>query len=140
MTVVDQPVARSVAVIGSGVAGLTAAYVLSGRDRVTLGADGATIGVDSAFLVRADDIGLEYAGALGMSRDWIDPGSVIAEMTYRHPLYTRNRLPPKSICRPATTTGWFGRMWELYLAYSEAGFRSGYLDVYRWTLARGGGG
>ena len=27
---------RSIAVIGSGVAGLTAAYALSGRDRVTL--------------------------------------------------------------------------------------------------------
>ncbi len=102
---------RSVAVIGSGVAGLTAAYVLSGRDRVTLyeadvrlgghahthvvdDGDGRIVGVDSAFLVhndrtyptlcrlldelgvatqqsemsmsvRADDIGLEYAGALG---------------------------------------------------------------------------
>ena len=99
------------AVIGSGVAGLTAAYVLSGRDRVTLyeadarlgghahthfvDDDGQTLGVDSAFLVhndrtyptlcrlfselcvatqesemsmsvRADDIGLEYAGALGV--------------------------------------------------------------------------
>jgi predicted NAD/FAD-binding protein len=108
---VDQPYARSVAVIGSGVAGLTAAYVLSGRDRVTLyEADvrlgghahthfvddgGRVIGVDSAFLVhndrtyptlcrlfsdlgiatqgsemsmsvRADDIGLEYAGARGV--------------------------------------------------------------------------
>ncbi|ASL17563.1 NAD(P)/FAD-dependent oxidoreductase [Mycobacterium intracellulare] len=112
----DQPYARTVAVIGSGVAGLTAAYVLSGRDRVTLyeadarlgghahthfvddgdGRDGNLIGVDSAFLVhndrtyptlcrlfaelgvatqdsemsmsvRADDIGLEYAGALGVS-------------------------------------------------------------------------
>jgi cyclopropane-fatty-acyl-phospholipid synthase len=31
----------------------------------------------------------------------------------------------------------YGRMWELYLAYSEAGFRSGYLDVYQWTFARG---
>lgn len=108
----DQPYARSVAVIGSGVAGLTAAYVLSGRDRVTLyeadarlgghahthlvdDGDGRVIGVDSAFLVhndrtyptlcrlfgdlgiatqdsemsmsvRADDIGLEYAGALGL--------------------------------------------------------------------------
>jgi predicted NAD/FAD-binding protein len=108
---VDQSYARSVAVIGSGVAGLTAAYVLSGRDRVTLyeadarlgghahthfvhDGDGRVIGVDSAFLVhndrtyptlcrlfselgvatqesemsmsvRADDIGLEYAGALG---------------------------------------------------------------------------
>lgn len=104
--------ARSVAVIGSGVAGLTAAYVLSGHDRVTLyesdvrlgghahthfvhDADGRVLGVDSAFLVhndrtyptlcrlfselgvatqesemsmsvRADDIGLEYAGALGI--------------------------------------------------------------------------
>jgi predicted NAD/FAD-binding protein len=105
-------------VIGSGVAGLTAAYVLSGRNRVTLyeadarlgghahthflrdgdgdaGRGGNLIGVDSAFLVhndrtyptlcrlftelgvatqesemsmsvRADDIGLEYAGALGI--------------------------------------------------------------------------
>jgi cyclopropane-fatty-acyl-phospholipid synthase len=33
----------------------------------------------------------------------------------------------------------FERMWELYLAYSEAGFRSGYLDVYQWTFAREGG-
>jgi predicted NAD/FAD-binding protein len=109
---VDQPYARSVAVIGSGVAGLTAAYVLSGHDRVTLyeadvrlgghahthfvdDGDGRVVGVDSAFLVhndrtyptlcrlfselgiatqesemsmsvRADDIGLEYAGALGV--------------------------------------------------------------------------
>ena len=107
----DQSYGRSVAVIGSGVAGLTAAYVLSLRDRVTLyeadarlgghahthfvdDGDGRVIGVDSAFLVhndrtyptlcrlfselgiatqesemsmsvRADDIGLEYAGALG---------------------------------------------------------------------------
>ena len=29
----------------------------------------------------------------------------------------------------------FQRMWELYLAYSEAGFRAGYLDVYQWTFA-----
>jgi predicted NAD/FAD-binding protein len=108
---VGQKSERSVAVIGSGVAGLTAAYVLSGRDRVTLyeaddrlgghahthfvdDGDGGMVGVDSAFLVhndrtyptlcrlfaelgvatqesemsmsvRADDIGLEYAGALG---------------------------------------------------------------------------
>jgi cyclopropane-fatty-acyl-phospholipid synthase len=32
----------------------------------------------------------------------------------------------------------FHRMWELYLAYSEAGFRSGYLDVYQWTLTHPG--
>ncbi len=108
----DHSYPRSVAVIGSGVAGLTAAYVLSGRDRVTLyeadvrlgghahthfvdDGDGRVIGIDSAFLVhndrtyptlcrlfselgiatqssemsmsvRADAIGLEYAGALGV--------------------------------------------------------------------------
>ncbi len=98
--------------IGSGVAGLTAAYALSGSDRVTLyeadtrlgghahthqvdRGDGIAIGIDSAFLVhndrtyptlcrlfdelgvrtqdsdmsmsvRAEDSGLEYAGALGI--------------------------------------------------------------------------
>lgn len=31
--------------------------------------------------------------------------------------------------------GAFARMWEFYLAYSEAGFRAGYLDVYQWTFA-----
>jgi len=102
----------SIAVIGSGVAGLTAAYAMSGRGRVTLyeadtrlgghahthlvdRGDGSIIGVDSAFLVhndrtyptlcrlfaelgvatqesemsmsvRAEQTGLEYAGALGI--------------------------------------------------------------------------
>ena len=32
----------------------------------------------------------------------------------------------------------FQRMWEFYLAYSEAGFRSGHLDVAQLVLARGG--
>lgn len=102
---------RSIAVIGSGVAGLTAAYVLSDSNRITLfesdsrlgghahthvvdGGGGARVNVDSAFLVhndrtyptlcrlfaelgvptqesdmsmsvRAEETGLEYAGALG---------------------------------------------------------------------------
>jgi cyclopropane-fatty-acyl-phospholipid synthase len=30
----------------------------------------------------------------------------------------------------------FRRMWDFYLAYSEAGFRSGYLDVAQFILAR----
>lgn len=107
----QQKFGRSIAVIGSGVAGLTAAYILSGQNRVTLyeadvrlgghahthfvpDGDGRVVAVDSAFLVhndrtyptlcrlfgelgiatqesemsmsvRADEIGLEYAGALG---------------------------------------------------------------------------
>jgi len=31
----------------------------------------------------------------------------------------------------------FRRMWEFYLAYCEAGFRCGYLDVYQFSLSRG---
>jgi cyclopropane-fatty-acyl-phospholipid synthase len=34
----------------------------------------------------------------------------------------------------------FHRMWQLYLEYSEAGFESGYLDVYQWTFAPTGSG
>ena len=69
-----QSYGRSISVIGSGVAGLTAAYVISGRDRVTLyeadarlgghahthvvqdpdGPDGSVVSVDSAFLVHND--------------------------------------------------------------------------------------
>ena len=30
----------------------------------------------------------------------------------------------------------FRRMWEFYLAYCEAGFRVGYLDVHQFALTR----
>jgi uncharacterized protein len=67
----NEPSGRSIAVIGSGVAGLTAAYVLSARDRVTLfeadsrigghahthyldRGDGIVVGIDTAFLVHND--------------------------------------------------------------------------------------
>ena len=67
----NEPSGRSIAVIGSGVAGLTAAYLLSGRDRVTLfeadsrigghahthyldRGDGNVVGIDTAFLVHND--------------------------------------------------------------------------------------
>jgi predicted NAD/FAD-binding protein len=67
----EELVDGSIAVIGSGVAGLTASYVLSARNRVTLfeadtrlgghahthlldGGDGTVVGVDSAFLVHND--------------------------------------------------------------------------------------
>lgn len=67
----DHPHRRSVAVIGSGVAGLTASYVLSAHDTVTLyeadtrlgghahthyldDGDGGVVAVDSAFLVHND--------------------------------------------------------------------------------------
>ncbi|HEY2167281.1 MAG TPA: class I SAM-dependent methyltransferase, partial [Jatrophihabitantaceae bacterium] len=30
----------------------------------------------------------------------------------------------------------FRRMWSLYLAYSEAGFRTGYLDVAQFTMSK----
>ncbi|MDJ0342943.1 cyclopropane-fatty-acyl-phospholipid synthase family protein [Streptomyces sp. H10-C2] len=36
--------------------------------------------------------------------------------------------------------GTFRRMWTFYLAYSEAGFRSGYLDVRQLLLVPGAGG
>ncbi len=65
------PAGRRVAVIGSGVAGLTAAYVLNGQDHVTLfeadsrlgghahthavlQQDGPTLGVDTGFIVHND--------------------------------------------------------------------------------------
>jgi cyclopropane-fatty-acyl-phospholipid synthase len=30
----------------------------------------------------------------------------------------------------------FRRMWEFYLAYCEAGFRAGYLDVWQFGMTR----
>ena len=44
-----------------------------------------------------------------------------------------------AIRRPSTRSGsthTFRRMWSLYLAYSEAGFRSGYLDVHQYVFTK----
>ena len=133
---------RSIAVVGSGVAGLTAAYALAKRDRVTLfeadtrigghahthfvddGA-GRTVAVDSAFLVhndrtyptlcrlfdelgvathetemsmsvRADGVGLEYAGARGIG------GLFPSWASLARPQYLRMLMEVKRFHRAAT--------------------------------------
>jgi predicted NAD/FAD-binding protein len=53
----NEPSGRSIAVIGSGVAGLTAAYLLSARDRVTL------FEADSRRLPELNDDKIVDAGA-----------------------------------------------------------------------------
>jgi predicted NAD/FAD-binding protein len=35
------------------------------------------------------------------------------------------------------TAAYLLSMWDLYLAYSEAGFRAGYLDLHQLVLERG---
>ena len=40
------------------------------------------------------------------------------------------------VSRYATRGATFRRMWNLYLAYSETGFRAGYLDVHQLLLER----
>ncbi|WP_183517916.1 NAD(P)/FAD-dependent oxidoreductase [Mycolicibacterium sp. BK634] len=133
---------RSIAVVGSGVAGLTAAYMLAQRDRVTLfeadtrmgghahthvvdRGDGQSVAVDSAFLVhndrtyptlcrlfdelgiathetemsmsvRADGIGLEYAGARGIG------GLFPSLATATRPQYLRMLTEVKRFHRTAT--------------------------------------
>lgn len=42
----------------------------------------------------------------------------------------RTRSPPSASTPP------FRRMWTLYLAYSEAGFRSGFLDVQQYLFTK----
>lgn len=67
ITIVQYQRSRSIAVIGSGIAGLTAAYLLSAHDHVTLfeaedrlgghrvdNGFGGTVAVDSAFLIHDD--------------------------------------------------------------------------------------
>ncbi|MFI5717231.1 class I SAM-dependent methyltransferase [Nocardia sp. NPDC051750] len=47
--------------------------------------------------------------------------------------FTRNAAPAADLGADPV----FRRMWEFYLAYAEAGFRSGYLDVEQFLLTRG---
>lgn len=48
----------------------------------------------------------------------------------------RFQAEPDTLPPPADTAA-FRRLWEFYLAYSEAGFRSGYLDVQQILLTEG---
>ena len=75
--------------VGSGVAGLTAAYLLQQAYDATL---------------------YEWRGQFN------DAAAAVSELGFG----------------PV-----FRRMWDLYLAYSEAGFRAGYLDVHQLVLERG---
>ena len=118
-----------VAVVGAGVAGLTAAYLLQQAYDVTLyeaedrlgghahthdiaTADGRLLPLDTGFIVhhaRTYPSLIRLFGELGVTtRD------------------TQLGFGPT-----------FQRMWNLYLAYSEAGFRAGYLDVHQLLLERG---
>ncbi len=45
--------------------------------------------------------------------------------------------PVPTRCGPWVSTRCSWRMWKFYLSYSEAGFRSGYLDVCQLTLSEG---
>jgi cyclopropane-fatty-acyl-phospholipid synthase len=59
----------------------------------------------------------------------------------RHYAETLRRWRAKFEAAAATVTDLgfdetFRRMWSLYLAYSEAGFRTGYLDVQQLTLTK----
>jgi cyclopropane-fatty-acyl-phospholipid synthase len=48
----------------------------------------------------------------------------------RRERFTQHRITPAHMGFDEA----FTRMWELYPAYVEAGFRSGYLDVHQWTF------
>lgn len=66
---------------------------------------------------RCDDFGMHYAETLRLWRE----------------RFTEQSAQAEALGFDAT----FRRMWTLYLAYSEAGFRSGYLDVRQLLLTRG---
>ena len=118
---------RRIAVIGGGISGLTAGYILSRTDEVTLfeaegrlggHADthlagvpgGRQVPVDTGFIV------YNYAGTLRIWRDRFSAcGDEVAALGFDQV---------------------FSRMWLFYLCYAEAGFRAGYLNVSQLTLDR----
>ncbi len=71
---------------------------------------------------------LRTEGRLGFGSDYADTLRLWRER------FTANADAVAGLGFDAT----FRRMWEFYLAYSEAGFRSGYLDVQQITLTKGG--
>jgi cyclopropane-fatty-acyl-phospholipid synthase len=92
-------------------------YIFPGGLIPSVEAIEATVASDTRLTVldrRA--FGLHYAQTLGLWREKFEADSgAVEELGF-----------------DAT----FRRMWSLYLAYSEAGFRSGYLDVYQYVFTK----
>ncbi len=82
----------------------------------------------SAFRRQAERAGLEVCDAFGFGLDYA--------RTLRHWRETFERRWPE--IQPLGFDDTFRRLWRLYLAYCEAGFRAGNLDVVQFTLRHRG--
>ncbi len=102
--VVDQPDARSVAVIGSGVAGLTAAYVLSGRDRVTLYEADARLGGHAHTHVVDDRTAPTARSLPSTRRSWCTTTGPIRRCAGCSPNSVSPPRSPRCRCRCVPTT------------------------------------
>jgi NAD(P)-binding Rossmann-like domain len=145
-------------VVGSGISGLSAGWVLQRAADVTLDeaddrlgghahthdvarATAAPLPVDSGFIVHNERT---YPTLLRLF-----PPTCVCSSRYRdftgppaHCCARRRRRSNRrcvSSCPHTAGRTTCRRVWEFYLSYSEAGFRSRYLDVYQFVLARGEG-
>ncbi|MFI8772910.1 class I SAM-dependent methyltransferase [Gordonia sp. NPDC062954] len=93
-------------------------YIFPGGQLTSLKAlDAVTRRRTSLRLIEGEAMGAHYAETLRLWRE----------------RFTARRDEVAALGFDAT----FRRMWEFYLAYSEAGFRAGYLDVHQLVFARG---